>query len=71
MILRLKFKKSVLSQIKSDGVLLLRMHNIIGGTMAGLLSMIERNSQTLMHIGVVMAVSDRLNIPIEKLYEKI
>lgn len=70
-IVRYRFKKSVLDKMNNDGVLLVKISNIIGGDIKSLLKSIERDSQTLMHIAVIVAVSERFNMDIKSLYEKV
>lgn len=71
MITQYRFKSSVMAKIKSDGVLMLKMSNAIGGNITGLLKSFDRDSQTLMHIAVLNIVASKLSMEVSDLYEKV
>ena len=61
------FKDSVKKLIMKDGVLLVKISNLLDTDLNGIHTMLKRDSQTLFHIVIVEAISEALNIEIKYL----
>lgn len=69
--LNLKFTEKAKDVIKKNSVLNGQLCEDFDTDPYGLWRMLDRNSQSLMHIKVLEAVSQKLNSPIKKIYEEI
>lgn len=61
------FKDEVKKLISEDGVLLVKISNILKTDVEGVQSMLKRDSQTLFHITILEAISDSLKIEMKDL----
>lgn len=61
------FKDSVKQLIMKDGVLLVKISNLLDTDLNGIHTMLKRDSQTLFHIVIMEAISEALKIEIKYL----
>lgn len=66
-----KFTDFVIKKILDDGSLLIKISNVLGTDIVGLQRMIDRDSQAIMHVQVCTIISEKYNLELKSIYQRI